>query len=204
LGTVLLSLGVPMILGGDEIGRTQRGNNNAYCQDNEISWFDWKAVDKDLLDFTRGLIEVRRKHPALRRRRFASGARSDDIRWFTPTGSVMTDSDWQAGWTRSVMAYLDGTRDPDRDERGRPILDSDLLLIVNGWWEPLTFTLPDVGSARVWALEVDTFSGAAGENAAAAPNEPATSEPADAAKMSPGAQLVVGPRSLVLLQSVRS
>ena len=109
LGTLLLSLGVPMLLGGDEMGRTQKGNNNAYCQDNEISWLDWSAVDEDLLAFTRGLVATRRRHPVLRRRRFASGARRDDIRWFTPAGSPMTGSDWGADWTRSLMAYLDGS-----------------------------------------------------------------------------------------------
>ena len=77
----------------------------------------------------------------------------------------MTDSDWRAGWTRSVVAYFDGTRDADRDDRGRPMLDDDLLVLVNGWWEPLTFTLPDVGSPRSWTYELDTFSGAFGAEA---------------------------------------
>ena len=162
LSTLLLSLGVPMLLGGDEMGRTQRGNNNSYCQDNEISWFDWGAVDADLLAFTRALIATRQRHPVLRRRRYASGALRDDIEWFTPAGSAMNDSDWSAGWTRSVVAYVDGTRDPDLDDRGRPILDDDLLLVVNGWWEPLTFTLPDRGIRRAWRREVDSFTGEAG------------------------------------------
>jgi glycogen operon protein len=187
LATLVLSLGVPMLLGGDELGRSQKGNNNAYCQDNEISWFDWEAIDKDLLAFTSGLVAVRRRHPVLRRRSFASGALSDDIAWFTPTGSAMTDSDWGAGWTRSVVAYFDGTRDADRDDRGRPILDDDLLLIVNGWWEPLTFTLPDVGLPRAWHREVDTFAGLVG--------------PTKAAGLAAGAKLVVEPRSLVLLSA---
>jgi glycogen operon protein len=186
LGTLLLSLGVPMILGGDEMGRTQQGNNNSYCQDNGITWFDWGSVDADLLAFTRELVAIRRRHPVLRRRRFASGVRRDDIAWFTPAGSAMTDSDWGAGWTRSVVAYLDGSRDADRDDRGKPILDDDLMLIVNGWWEPLTFTLPGIGSPRDWLLEVDSFSG-----------DGATSS----GKLSEGAKLTVQPRSLVLLKS---
>ena len=190
LATLLLSLGVPMLLGGDEMGRTQRGNNNSYCQDNEISWFDWGSVDRDLLAFTRALIGIRSRHPALRRRRFASGARRDDIGWFTPAGSAMTESDWSAGWTRSVVAYLDGRRDPDRDDRGRPILDDDLLLVVNGWWEPLTFTLPDVGISRTWLREIDTYKGDAPS--------------ADTATLAAGAKLVVEPRSLVLLVSART
>ena len=191
LGTLLLSLGVPMLLGGDEMGRTQRGNNNAYCQDNEISWFDWGSVDAELLAFASALIAARRRHPVLRRQRYASGARREDIEWFTPAGLAMNDSDWNAGWTRSLVAYLDGTRDADRDDRGRPILDDDLLLVVNGWWEPLPFTLPDVGTPRAWHREVDTFSG----EVAAGGGE---------AKLAAGAILVVEPRSLVLLRSKRS
>jgi glycogen operon protein len=193
LGTLMLSLGVPMILGGDEIGRTQQGNNNGYCQDNEITWFDWGSVDAGLLAFTRNLIAVRRRHPVLRRRRFASGARREDIAWFTPAGSAMTDSDWGAGWTRSVVAYLDGALDADRDDRGMPILDDDLLLIVNGWWEPLTFTLPAIGSPREWLREVDTSSGN-GTTGSGSTGSPSLSE---------GDKLTVQPRSLVLLKSKR-
>jgi glycogen operon protein len=185
LATLVLSLGVPMILGGDELGRTQGGNNNAYCQDNAISWFDWGASDKRLLDFARGLVAARRRHPVLRRHRFASGALSGDIEWFTPAGSAMTDSDWQAGWTRSVVAYFDGIRDADRDDRGRPVLDDDLLLILNGWWEPLPFTLPDVGSPRTWSREVDSFAG--------------LTESSSPDRLTAGSQLVVQPRSVVLL-----
>jgi glycogen operon protein len=197
LGTLLLSLGVPMLQGGDEIGRTQRGNNNAYCQDNEISWLDWTAIDRELLEFTRQLIAVRRRHHVLRRHRFAMGAPLGDLAWYTPAGYGMTDSDWRAGWTRSVMAYLDGERDPDRDERGEPLLDDDLLLVVNGWWEPLTFTLPELGSPRAWLPEVDTFAGPvrSGRRRAGAG--------AQDAPMGSGAKLAVGPRSLVLLRSPR-
>jgi glycogen operon protein len=187
MGTLLLSLGVPMMLGGDEVGRTQRGNNNAYSQDNEISWYDWQSVDQDLLAFTRTLVAARRSHPALRRRRYASGTRRDDIAWFTPAGSAMTDSDWQAGWTRSVVAYLDGTRGADRNDMGRLILDDDLLLVVNGWWERLTFTLPDIGAPRNWHREIDT-SAAGG-----------AAKTADATRLATGVRLDVAPRSLILL-----
>jgi glycogen operon protein len=224
MGTLLLSLGVPMVLGGDELGRTQRGNNNAYCQDNEISWTDWSAVDADLLAFTRALTATRRRHPVLRRHRFASGALRSDIEWFTPAGSAMTDSDWTAGWTRSVTAYLDGVRGADRDDRGRPILDDDLMLIVNGWWEQLTFTLPDVGSPRVWQREVDSFTGsapgaatkgaatkgaaskgAAATRAASRAKAKAASDDAsgDGGPWAAGAKLLVEPRSLVLLRAAR-
>ena len=190
LSTLLLSLGVPMLLGGDEIGRTQRGNNNAYCQDNEISWFDWKAVDAGLLSFTRNLIGLRRRHHVLRRRRFVAGAGRGEIAWFTPTGSPMTDSDWRAGWTRSVVAYFDGVRDADRDDAGRPMLDDDLLLMANGWWEALTFTLPDVGSARTWEYELDSLSGLFGV--------------AGGTGGGAGATITVGPRSVVLLRAART
>jgi glycogen operon protein len=105
----------------------------------------------------------------------------------------MSDSDWNAGWARSFMAYLDGTRDADRDDRGRPILDDDLLLVVNGWWEPLTFTLPDLGTPRAWQREVDTFKA-----------ETVAASGAGGAKLAAGATLVVEPRSLVLLRSTRS
>ena len=187
LATLLLSLGVPMVLGGDEIGRTQQGNNNAYCQDNELSWFDWASPDAAMLEFVTQLTALRRRHHVLRRRRFVTGARKEEIVWFTPAGSIMTDSDWQAGWTLSVVAYFDGVRDADRDDRGRPMLDDDLLLAINGWWEPLTFTLPDVGSPRKWEFELDTFSGVFGSEGGVAG--------------AAGATITLGPRSLVLLRA---
>ena len=195
LASLLVSLGVPMINGGDELGRTQKGNNNAYCQDNEINWFNWGAVDKDLLAFTSEVIAIRRRHPVLRRRRYATGALAGDIAWYTPAGSPMTDSDWGAGWTRSVVAFFDGTRDADRDERGRPILDDDLLIVLNGWWEPLTFTIPKVGPATGWVRELDTFSGTAGGAGSGAG--------AAAQTLAAGTQITVGPRSIVLLRAPR-
>jgi len=194
LATLLLSLGVPMINGGDELGRTQRGNNNAYCQDNEISWFDWGAVDKDLLVFAREVVAIRRRHPVLRRRQYATGALADDIAWYTPAGSPMTASDWGTGWTHSVVAYFDGTRDPDRDDHGRPIVDDNLLMALNGWSEPVTFTIPKVGASRAWIPELDTFAGEA---------RPTGSAVGAAQTLAVGAQVVVGPRSIVLLRSVR-
>jgi len=187
LATLLLSLGVPMLLGGDEIGRTQQGNNNAYCQDNETSWFDWKAADPELLAFTSQLVGLRRRHHVLRRRRFVTGAMQGDIEWFTPAGSAMTDSDWGAGWTRSVVAYFDGVRDADRDEIGRPLLDDDLMLLINGWSEPLAFTLPDIGSPRAWEYELDTSSGLFGVAAGTGGGA--------------GSTITVGPRSLVLVRA---
>jgi isoamylase len=189
LATLILSLGVPMLLGGDEMGRTQQGDNNAYCQDNDISWFDWKTADASLLAFTSQLIGLRKRHHVLRRRRFVTGAMRDDIRWFTPAGSEMTDAAWGAG-SQSVAAYFDGVRDADRDERGRPLLDDDLIVLINGWSEALPFTLPDVGSPRAWEHEVDTFSGLFGLAAVSGG--------------AAGATVTVGPRSLILLRAGRT
>jgi isoamylase len=190
LGTLLLSLGVPMIGGGDELGHTQSGNNNAYCQDNEISWIAWGEADSAMLAFTRELIAIRKRHPVLRRRRYATGALARDIAWYTPAGSPMTESDWGAGWTRSVTAHLEGARDPDRDERGRPILDDDLLMAVNGWWESMDFTIPNVDGHEVWVRELDTFTAETGTTAATVGGELVT-----------GDRFTVGPRSIVLLRS---
>ncbi|MGZ6267789.1 MAG: glycogen debranching protein GlgX [Candidatus Limnocylindrales bacterium] len=198
MGTLMLSLGVPMMLGGDEIGRTQGGNNNAYCQDNEVSWFDWGAADKEMQAFVRELIAARRRHPVLRRRRFARGAPQHDIRWFNPSGSALTDSDWGVDGTRSVAAYFDGARDPDRDDRGRPMLDDDLLLVFNGSPEEVTFMLPDVDGPRSWRREIDTFSGMAG---GAAQGGGAADPPGPLAA---GESIAVAPRSLVLLSAERT
>ncbi len=181
LVTLLLSRGVPMLLGGDELGRTQGGNNNAYCQDNPTSWHDWSAVDAGLLDFTRRLIAFRRAHPVLRRRRFATAR---DLGWYTPAGTPMTDADWQAPYARSVAVHLDGMASPDLDRSGRPQLDDDLLILVNAWWEPVTFTLPEVGHAADWRLELDTY------------DPEATGTPA--ADPAP-----VGPRSVLVLRAPR-
>jgi isoamylase len=186
LSTLLLSLGVPMLLGGDELGRTQAGNNNAYCQDGPISWYDWAAVDTELLAFTRRLVSLRRAHPAMRRRRFLRGARSGEIGWFTPAGKPMTPEDWQDPQARAVALYFDGTHDPDRDAQGRPLLDDDLLALTNGWWEPLEFTLPPVGAR--WRRALDTADPAAPAETPVPPDKPVT----------------VGPRSFVLLVGTRT
>ena len=133
--SLMASFGAPLLLAGDEIGRTQQGNNNAYCQDNEIAWVDWSNVDDDLLDFTKRAVALRSRHPVLRRRRFMTGAAADEVRWFTPNGTAMTDRDWSDPNSRCVSVYLDGSDDPDRDEEGDLLIDSDLLLFVNGWRE---------------------------------------------------------------------
>ena len=149
LATLLLSQGVPMICGGDEIGRTQQGNNNAYCQDNEMSWYDWKldGPARSLLAFTQRLIALRREQPVLRRRQFFQGRRIrgsevKDIAWFRPDGKEMTDEDWNQGYARSLTLRLAGDALEEKDYQGGHISGETLLVLLNGHHEPLTFTLP--------------------------------------------------------------
>ncbi|HLW45764.1 MAG TPA: alpha-amylase family glycosyl hydrolase, partial [Acidimicrobiales bacterium] len=163
LATLLLSQGVPMLLGGDEIGRTQRGNNNAYCQDNETSWFDWNHADDELLAFTRQLIALRREHPNFRRRRWFQGRPirgAPDIAWFRPDGAEMDDADWETGFPRSIALFLNGDAIPGRDDRGRRITDDWFLIVLNAHDQPINWVLPSHGVAR-WRVLVDT----AGETA---------------------------------------
>jgi isoamylase len=123
LTTLMLSQGVPMLLGGDEVGRSQGGNNNAYCQDNEISWTDWTEVDEDLLDFTRQLVELRAESPTFRRRSWFHGRKIrgvPDIEWLKPDGSSMSDEDWDTGHASSLAMFLNGDAIGQRDRRGRP------------------------------------------------------------------------------------
>jgi glycogen operon protein len=155
LSTLLLSRGVPLLLGGDEQGRTQQGNNNAYCQDNEIAWWDWSSVDEDLRDFTAQLIAVRHRHPALRRRSYPTDL--DAIRWFTPAGEPMTPADWRDGSAKSIAMVLSGTIEPDADDDGELLLDDDLALLVNAWWETLTFAVEWDG-ATTFEVESDSYS----------------------------------------------
>jgi glycogen operon protein len=189
LATLLLSRGVPMILGGDELGRTQGGNNNAYCQDNPTSWFDWDTADTSLTAFTRRLIAFRRAHPVLRRGRYL--ADPGYVVWFTPAGRPMTDTDWQSPATESVAVYVDGTVTPDHDPRGQPMLDDDMLVLVNGSAEPVSFTIPDAGKRCSWRAEIDSFDL---RTDAAAPTDAGAGRQARA-----GDPFTVGPRAFVLL-----
>jgi len=143
LATLLLSQGVPMLCAGDEVARTQRGNNNAYAQDNELSWFDWR-IDRgprDLLAFTRALVQLRRNHPVLRRRHFFHGRRIrgsevKDLSWFRPDGHEMTDQDWANAHTRCLALRLSGDAIEEVDAHGQPIVDDTLLLLLNAHHEP--------------------------------------------------------------------
>ncbi|MCL2450724.1 MAG: glycogen debranching enzyme GlgX, partial [Polyangiaceae bacterium] len=164
LATLLLSQGTPMICGGDEIGRTQRGNNNAYCQDSEIGWLDWALDDerKALLEFTRRLIRIRAEHPALRRAKFFKGRRIRgaeirDIMWLRNDGKAMTEVDWKTSYTRALGMLIAGRGLDEVDEAGEPITDDDLLLLINGGHEPLDFAMPSIEQrAASWSLLVDT------------------------------------------------
>jgi isoamylase len=139
-----------------------RGNNNAYCQDNEITWFDWSSVDKDLWQFTKDLIALRRQHPVFRRRRYATGKQAADLRWFTPAGMEMTSENWSDPNARSVALFIDGATDPDVAADGAPLVDDDFLFFVNSWWEPLKFQLPTDVIGRRWEIVCDTFDPAHG------------------------------------------
>jgi isoamylase len=154
----LLTTLVVMLLGGDESGRTQRGNNNAYCQDNEISWYDWDHPDEDLLDFTRRLIALRREHPVLRRRRWFQGRSirgSVDLGWFKPDGAEMGDDDWDAGSPRTVGIFLNGEAITDRDRRGQRVTDDSFLVLFNANGDPIDWTLPKQWG-QWWEVVTDT------------------------------------------------
>jgi isoamylase len=165
LATLFFSQGVPMLLAGDEMGRTQRGNNNAYCQDNELSWVDWENAGKyaDLLDFTCALSALRRAHPIFRRRRFFRGrpARAgngglQDIIWLTPSGREMTDADWQADHARSLAVFLNGEAITEPGPRGEPVRDRRFLLLFNAHSHAVRFVLPDADHAHGWHAVIDT------------------------------------------------
>lgn len=165
--TLLVSQGIPMICGGDEVARTQQGNNNAYCQDNEISWTHWDLDDdrKSLLAFVSKLIHLRLNHPVLHRRRFFTGRKAGDdpntipeVEWFDHTGSIMDMNDWQNTHAFSMMVYLNGADIPEMDYYGNPTVDNDFILIFNAHYEPIQFTLPDENYGSKWKLVVDTYN----------------------------------------------
>ncbi len=165
--TLLVSQGVPMMLGGDELGRTQAGNNNAYCQDSPLSWYDWADLDNDLLDWTRRLLALRRAHPAFHRRRFFQGrsVRGEhpagvlpDIAWFRGDGQEMNDDDWNVSYARSLAVYLNGAVLPDPDVHGNPVVDDTFFLVLNGGDEALECVLPPETWGASWRTLLDTAS----------------------------------------------
>ena len=165
--TLLCSQGIPMICGGDEVARTQQGNNNAYCQDNAISWTKWDLDDsqKDLLEFVSKLIHLRLEHPVLHRRRFFTGREPGDpddkipqVEWMDHTGSIMDMEDWSNTHAFSVMIYLNGSDIPEADWYGNQMVDNNFILIFNAHYEPIMFTLPDERYGKKWRLVVDTHN----------------------------------------------
>jgi len=200
LVTLFLSQGVPMLLAGDEIGRTQAGNNNAYCQDNEISWVDWSraAAERDLLAFTQKLARLRRRHPVFRRRRFFKGAypgagdgtdgnSTVDIAWLTPSGDEMTDADWRASYAKSVAVFLNGSAITEPDPRGDPVTDRKFLLLFNAGEDPITFTIPEARLGTDWEIVIDT--------------ETPRGEPKDAIGFLPKTKVEVSGHAIVVLRS---
>jgi glycogen operon protein len=190
LATLLLSQGVPMIVGGDELGRTQQGNNNAYCQDSPISWTDWQAPDAELLAFVRQLVAFRRAHPAFRRSRFFQGrplrgSTITDVAWLSTDASEMTDEQWDEGHAKSLAVYLNGSS-VDLDRRGEAIHDDSFLIFLNAHGEAVTFRVPDARFGEGWHRVIDTASTEAAEE----------SDP-----LAPGAEVEVASHSLVVLQA---
>jgi isoamylase len=166
LATLFCSQGVPMLLAGDEIGRTQHGNNNGYCQDNEVSWVDWGSADADLLEFVSAVARLRRDHPVFRRRRFflgrpSSGDGLGDIAWLTPSGRYMTDRDWGAHYGRAIAVFLNGDAISEPDPRGQRVTDDSFLLLFNAHVDPVAFTLPAERFGSLWEVVLDTAVGGA-------------------------------------------
>ena len=192
LATLFLSLGVPMLSAGDEIGRSQRGNNNAYCQDNELSWLDWQNADEDLLEFARQIIKFRKEHPVFRRRKWYQGrsirGSVDDIAWFRPDAKVMSDEDWGNGFAKSLAVFLNGEVIPTPDQFGRRIIDSSFYLIFNPHWEPVNLVLPTEKWGKNWRFE---FSTALTQSK----NGNTLNHPA-------GSELMAEPRSLIVLNRI--
>ena len=163
LATLMLSQGVPMLVAGDEMGRTQQGSNNAYCQDNEMSWVNWKLSrdDREFLAFAQRVIALRREHPVFRRRHFFQGralrgSGSKDMHWLKPDGSEMTDREWAHDFARCLGVYLSGEEMDERDRRGRPVRDDNFLLLFNSHHEPIAFRLPVLGHDGQWQSLLDT------------------------------------------------
>ena len=160
LATLMLSQGVPMLSHGDEFGRTQGGNNNAWCQDNEISWFDWAGSDSELHEFVRRIIRLRREHPVFRRQSFLSGSAGGsglpDVWWFRPDGKRMTQRDWTSAETKTLGVFLNGQEIRERTSHGEPIADDSFLLLFNAHFEDVVFTLPTRRFGAWWEVELAT------------------------------------------------
>ena len=193
LATLFLAQGIPMLLGGDEFGRSQKGNNNGYCQDNDISWFAWESADKELLEFTRRLIRLRKEHPVFHRRRWFQGRpihgeKITDIGWFTPDGVQMAEEQWGEGFAKALGVFLNGEGIDSPDLRGERVVDDSFCVLFNAHYEPIQFVLPKKEWGESWTVVLDT-------NQALAENH----EPVYKA----GAEVTVESRSLQVLRCVR-
>jgi glycogen operon protein len=163
LTTLILAQGVPMILGGDPTGRTQGGNNNAYCQDNEVSWYDWEHVDTDLFEFTSAVVAFRKQHPTFRRRQFFQGrslhnSETADLCWFDPAGSEMDAEQWNEAYAHALTIFLSGHA-IEHDARGELVTDDDVLWMVNASADDIVFTVPPERWGSEWELAIDTATG---------------------------------------------
>ncbi|HZJ05159.1 MAG TPA: hypothetical protein VFD59_06770 [Nocardioidaceae bacterium] len=199
LTTLLLSQGVPMIAHGDELGRGQSGNNNVYCQDNELAWVEWGLQDwqRDLLAFSRRVVDLRTSHPVFRRRRFfdrgsggGAGGEVGDIAWFTPTGDAMTDEGWSQGSARSLMVFLNGDAIRDPDRRGGRVVGDSFLVVFNAHDKPITCTVPGAAYGGGWLVALDTSDDQIG----------IVSVFDDATTLVPGVEFTVTDRSIVVLR----
>jgi glycogen operon protein len=182
-----------MLLGGDELGRTQGGNNNAYCQDNEVSWFDWSRVDESLLGLTSALVGLRRGNPVFRRRRFfhgrpLRGSGIGDIGWFTTAGTEMTESEWEDDDAKAIGVFLNGSAIPGLDARGDTVSGDSFLVLLNAAPDSIGFTLPKGSWGESWAKVLDTWDGAVAE--------------ADESALSGGDQLDVGGHAALVLRRI--
>ncbi|PWJ58145.1 glycogen operon protein [Dyadobacter jejuensis] len=191
LTTLFLSQGVPMLVAGDELGKTQQGNNNAYCQDNEISWIDWNTVDESLLRYSRELIQFTKLHPSFKRKRWfqgipLEGSELEDIRWYLPDGNLMTDENWEHDFAKSLGVYLNGKGIRCRSEDGTEIADDSFYILFNAHYEPVNYTVPNVREGNVWHKVIDTQEALVGKQEI---------------KMTAGSILEVPGRSIIVLTS---
>ncbi|HLL42006.1 MAG TPA: hypothetical protein VK369_02655, partial [Segetibacter sp.] len=169
LVTLFLSQGVPMIVAGDELGRTQGGNNNAYCQDNDISWLCWKDADEELLSFTQKLIHFRKNHPVFRRRGWFQGlpvlhSGLEDITWFLPEGTEMTEENWRHDFAKSLGVFLNGQGIRSKGPKGEQIIDESFYVIFNAYHDELEYILPPKKYGAKWIKMLDTFENIINEN----------------------------------------
>jgi len=196
LSTMFLSQGVPMLVAGDEISRTQQGNNNGYCQDNDISWLNWASADKELLEFSKKLIHIRKNHPIFRRRRWfkglpIKGIGLEDIAWFLPEGIEMPDENWNHDFAKSLAVFLNGNGIRTLGPKGEQIVDDSFYAIFNAHYEPITFVLPEEKYGKHWIKVLDTSTAF-------------VSDENDGEVFKPGDSVIADSRSVILLKQPRS